>query len=186
MNNIPHLLLVKHAVSHEYSRKIEGETNLVVGQLDSRNHDNSTVSRIPIIVANERALGSGTFSRAEFRHSEPNVRMGVHRVGVENRDSVPARLNLNGEMTLESMAGFEIAEDGFEGCVLEGGSVHISSYPTKSQNVSRCFELMQRLRTCRKRLAVPVAYLGVSTSQDEEEGRMDERFRRGRYNRNRK
>lgn len=57
------------------------------------------------------------------------MRVGVHRCGVEDGDSVPAGLDLDGEMALEAMAGFDVAEDGFKRSVLEGGTVHVASDP---------------------------------------------------------
>jgi len=57
------------------------------------------------------------------------VRLSVEGSRIEDGDSVPARLDLNGEMVLEPTGGFRVVEDVLEGCVLESGSVDVSGDP---------------------------------------------------------
>lgn len=110
MNDVPYLLLIRTAASdkisnHTSSREAKGDvTNLVVSQFHARNHDDPTISSHPVIVANQTAFTGRTFTGAELRHSEPDVRNLIHGSGVENGNSVPARLNLNGKMALEAMS----------------------------------------------------------------------------------
>jgi hypothetical protein len=59
------------------------------------------------------------------------VRDGVDRGRVHDGNSVPARLNLDREMVLETTAGFGMVEDLLEGGVLEGGSVDVSGDPVR-------------------------------------------------------
>lgn len=55
--------------------------------------------------------------------------VGVEGSGIEDGDSVPARLHLNGEMSLESVPRFDVVEDGLERSVLEGSTVDITGDP---------------------------------------------------------
>jgi hypothetical protein len=127
---------ISHCLSE--TRRDDRETYLVVSQLDPRNHDDPPVPRVPIIVADQTALTRRALSRAEFGHAEPNVRMSVHGRGVENGDSVPAGLDLDGEVTLKAVRGFDVTENGFKGGVLKGGAVHVASDPAgkKGKHVS--------------------------------------------------
>lgn len=57
------------------------------------------------------------------------MRLGVKGRRVEDGDSVPARLNLDGEVVLEPTGRLGVVEDVFEGSVFEGGSVNVSGDP---------------------------------------------------------
>lgn len=48
---------------------------------------------------------------------------------VQDGDTVPAGLHLDGEVTHESVFGGGVVEDGFEGGVFEGGAVDVAGDP---------------------------------------------------------
>ena len=104
-------------------------THPIVRELDSRNHDDAPVPGVPVIVADERTLGSRALSRRELGHAELDVRVRVHRGRVEDGDAVPARLDLDGQVALEAVRRLHVAEDGLEGRVLECGAVHVTRDP---------------------------------------------------------
>jgi hypothetical protein len=130
VDDVPDLLLTEERGVRGGRKWEEGErANLVVSELDARNHDDPPVPSVPIVVTDERALRSRTLPRRELRHAELDVRVHVKRCRVEYGDSVPARLNLEREVALETVGIFEVAEDGFERGVFEGGTVHIAGDP---------------------------------------------------------
>jgi hypothetical protein len=57
------------------------------------------------------------------------MRLSVEGRRVEDGNSVPARLDLNREVILESTGRLRVMEDVLEGGVLEGGSVDVSGNP---------------------------------------------------------
>ena len=57
------------------------------------------------------------------------MRWGVEGCGVEDGDTVPAGLDLDGEVARESVLRGDVVEDGFEGSVFESGAVDVAGYP---------------------------------------------------------
>ncbi len=54
---------------------------------------------------------------------------GVKRFRIQYRDSIPARLDLNGKMTLESLRRLGMMENPFKRCIFQRGSVDIPRDP---------------------------------------------------------
>jgi len=75
---------------------------LIISQLHSRYHDNASISSVPVVISNQRTFGGGTFTIVKLCHAEFDVRLGVERCRVENGYTVPAGLDLDGEMGLEA------------------------------------------------------------------------------------
>lgn len=104
-------------------------TYVVVCELDSRNHDDSSVAGLGVIVADERALTRTALLGSEVGHPELRVGLGVDGCGVEDGDPVPARLDLEGKVVLEATGRLGVVEDLLKGRVFEGGSVDVSGDP---------------------------------------------------------
>lgn len=102
---------------------------MIISQLNPRHHQNPTIPRLPIIITYQTTLARRTLSLHQPRHPEPHMRRGVKRSGIEDGDAVPAGLDLDGEVALETVGGGTVVEDGFEGGVFEGGAVDVAGYP---------------------------------------------------------
>lgn len=102
---------------------------MIISQLHPRHHHDPAISRLPIIIANQTTLARRTLPVHQSRHPEPHVWRAVERRGVEHGDSVPAGLDLDGEVPLEAVGGGRVVEDGFEGGVFECCAVDIAGDP---------------------------------------------------------
>lgn len=102
---------------------------MVIRQLHPWHHQNPPIPRIPIVVADERALARRTLALRDLRHAELDVWPAVERGRVEHRDAVPAGLHLNGQVPLEAVGRRRVVEDGLEGGVLERGAVDVARDP---------------------------------------------------------
>ena len=102
---------------------------MVVCELDSRDHHDPAIPRIPIIIADEATFARRALALDDVRHAEAHVRGRVEWRRVKNGNTVPARLDLDRKMSLESILGCAMVEDRLERSVLERGPVDISCYP---------------------------------------------------------
>lgn len=107
----------------------EKRTYVVVRELDPRNHDDSSITGLGVVVANERTLTRTALLGGEVGHPEPCVGLGVDGRRVEDGDSVPARLDLERKVVLEATGRLGVVEDLLKGRVLEGSSIDVSGHP---------------------------------------------------------
>ena len=104
-------------------------THPIVRELHARDHHNAPVARVPVVVADETALGGRALALGDARHAEADVRGRVERRGVEDRDPVPAGLHLDRQVLQEALLRGPVLEDGLEGRVLERGAVDVARDP---------------------------------------------------------
>lgn len=102
---------------------------MIISQFNPRHHQYPPIPRLPIIITYQTTLARRTLSLHQPGHAKPHMRRGVKRSGVEDGDAVPAGLDLDGEVALETVRGGTVVEDGFEGGVFEGGAVDVAGYP---------------------------------------------------------
>ncbi len=74
----------------------------VVCELHPWNHQNATVACLPVIVANEGTFASGAFTLSDACHSEANALRLVKWGGIQDGNTIPAGLDLDGEMLLKA------------------------------------------------------------------------------------
>lgn len=86
------------------------EPHPIICQLDPRDHQDTPIPRLPVVIADEAALARGTLAVDDARHAEADGRQRVERRRVEHCNSVPARLYLNREVPLESVLRRAVVE----------------------------------------------------------------------------
>jgi hypothetical protein len=74
----------------------------IVCELYSWNHEDAAVSRLPVIVANERTFTSGAFALRNAGHAEAYPFRLVKGGRVQDGNAVPAGLDLDGEVLLKA------------------------------------------------------------------------------------
>jgi hypothetical protein len=113
---------------------------MIVCQLDSRHHEDPPKPSIPIVIADKRALARTALVLRNAGHTEANVWRLVERCGVEDSDTVPAGLNLDGQMALETVRGWWVVEYRFERSVFECCAVDISCHPVVIEHWSTLYK----------------------------------------------
>ena len=101
----------------------------IIRELYTRNHENTTVACLPVIVADKGTLAGGTFTLGDAGHAEANAFWLVERGGVQDGNAIPTGLDLDREVLLEAHRRTTIMEDSLEGRIFEGCTVYVTSYP---------------------------------------------------------
>lgn len=62
----------------------------VVGELDSGDHDDTSIPGVKVVIADKRAFTRRAFALIQVGHSEFDMRRFVKGSGIENSNTVPA------------------------------------------------------------------------------------------------
>jgi hypothetical protein len=108
---------------------IKGAAYPVIGQLNSRDHQNSPISGLPVVITNQTAFAGTALAIHDLSHPESYVRRTVERRGVHDGYAVPAGLYLNREVALEQGGGRFVVEYSLERGVFKRCTIDISGYP---------------------------------------------------------
>lgn len=101
----------------------------IVREFHTRNHENATIARLPVIVADEGTLAGRAFALGDAGHAEANAFWLVEGSGVQDGNAIPAGLDLNWEVLLEALRRATIMEYSLEGRIFESCTVYVTSYP---------------------------------------------------------
>jgi hypothetical protein len=104
-------------------------TNPIIGELYTWNHEDAPIAGLPIIIANKRTFASGAFAFGDAGHAEADTLRQVEGSRVQDGDAVPTGLDLDGEMLLEAYGRGTVMEYGLKRRIFEGGTVYVTSYP---------------------------------------------------------
>lgn len=143
----------------QYQREAEiinkqKRTHSVVSELHPRHHQQPPVPRLPVVVRDQTALARGALALRDARHAELDVRRRVERRGVQDRDAVPARLHLHGQVPLVAVLRGGVVEDGLEGGVLQRGAVDVAGDPVVVEDrraLGMQFSILSAVRLRRER-----------------------------------
>lgn len=108
----------------------EGDaTYLIIRELYTRNHENATIACLPVIVADEGTLACRAFAFSNAGHAEANAFWLVEGGRVQDGNAIPAGLDLDREVLLETHRRGTIMEYSLKGRIFEGCTVYVTSYP---------------------------------------------------------
>lgn len=101
----------------------------VVCELYARDHEDASVTGLPVVVADKRTLAGGALALGNACHPEANVFRLVEGSRVEDGDTVPAGLDLNGQVLLEAHRRGAVVENILKRGVFESSPVDVTRNP---------------------------------------------------------
>ena len=102
---------------------------IIISQLDPGNHHNPPKPSVPIIVTNQATLRRRALIVQYIRHPELDRRWRIERHWIQDRDTVPTRLDLNGQVTLPALVRDRVVEYHFKWSVFQGGTIDVPRDP---------------------------------------------------------